>query len=151
MMQITTVDVAVDELGPGDVAIHVDLLGRVVVVIPDAAARALRQASGQVWANLPGVDYGESDRYPVGTRVQAVASALLTAVMAVTAADVPDEHLRSRLMIDAAIGALYAFVVGRSGWDPTTRWWRDNDTTTDLRVGPSLHTYVPDGSVFWAG
>ena len=53
--------------------------------------------------------------------------------------------------VDAAFGSLYAFVVGRSGWDPIARWWRDDDTAADLRVGPSLHTHVPDGSVFWAG
>ncbi len=151
MPRLAAVDVAVPRFVAADVAARTDQGGRVVFVVPDDVARALRQAGKAGWVEVLDMADGEGHRYPPGTRVHAAATVLLDVAGAIPADADMDADLRETTRRDAEFGALYAFVVGRSGWDDTARWWADYAATRGLHTAGSLHTTFPDGAVYWAG
>ena len=150
MFQIAT-DIDVPTLTAADVAVRVDAGGRPVFVIPDDVARALRRAGKAGWREVPDWAYGEGDRYPTGGLVHIAASVLLEVARTLpVGVDHMDAKTRGQILRDAAVGSLYAFVVGRSGFDDDTRWWVDYPANLDLHLPGSLHTW-PGGAIYWAG
>jgi len=87
-------------------------------------SRALRRAGKAGWREVPDWAYGEGDRYPTGGLVHTAASVLLEVARTLpVGVDHMDAKTRGQILRDAAVGSLYAFVVGRSGFDDDTRWW----------------------------
>lgn len=152
MTRIAVADVEVPPFTAADVLVHVDNCGRLVFVVPDNVARALRTAGKAGWVEVLDMADGEGAHYAVGTRVHAAATVLIDLARSLPADAEIDPELREWTESAARFGAAYAFVVGRSGWDEAARWWAgDYAATRELHAAGSLHTSFADRSVFWAG
>lgn len=151
MPRSAATDLDVPAFTAADVAVRADKGGRVVFVIPDPVARALRRAGKAGWVEVAGMGDGEGHRYPPGTRVHAAATVLLDVARELPNDVDIDAETRERTLQAAGFGALAAFVVGRAGWDDAARWWADYDATVELHLPGSLHTSFVDGAVYCAG
>jgi hypothetical protein len=127
MPRSAATDVDVPAFTAADVAVRADKGGRVVFVIPDPVARALRRAGKAGWVEVLGMGDGAGHRYPPGTRVHAAATVLLDVARELPNDVDIDAETRERTLQAAGFGALAAFVVGRAGWDDAARW---SPTTT---------------------
>ncbi|MFF1517094.1 hypothetical protein [Streptomyces sp. NPDC058305] len=117
-----------------DVTVTMDHMGRLYVVVPDEVARLLALAA------LKGIDpaahgiFVESAPHPADSWTAATVRAVFEAVLSSPfAADHPDAW-GLRLYRTHGGGTLLGFIVGESGWNSDTRWWRDYERTSDLRV-----------------
>lgn len=121
-------------LTTNDVTVTTDHAGRPYAVIPDDVARPLALAAGQ------GIDreargmFFESDPHPAGSWTAATVRTIFEALLASPLArdNVRAWGLAQYREFDG--GTFYGFIVGESGWDPDTRWWRNPETTADLSV-----------------
>ena len=133
MPRSAATDVDVPAFTAADVAVRADKGGRVVFVIPDPVARALRRAGKAGWVEVLGMGDGEGHRYPPGTRVHAAATVLLDVARELPNDVDIDAETRERTLQAAGFGALAAFVVGRAGWDDAARWWAVSSTRKSAR------------------
>ncbi|MFE9769796.1 hypothetical protein ACFYPC_35630 [Streptomyces sp. NPDC005808] len=116
------------------VTVTTDRMGRLYAVIPDDVARLLTVASHQgIDPEARGIFF-ESDAHPANSWATATVRTIFEAVLSspLSAEDVHTWGLNLYRKHDG--GTLYGFIVGESGWDPDTRWWRDPDHTRDLCV-----------------
>ncbi|MFD5722634.1 hypothetical protein [Streptomyces sp. NPDC127036] len=121
-------------LTTNDVTVTTDHAGRPYAVIPDDIARALTLASHQ------GIDpeargmFFESDRHPADSWTAATVRTIFEALLASPLAREDVHAWGLALYREFGGGTFYGFIVGESGWDPDTRWWRNPETTADLCV-----------------
>ncbi|RPE39796.1 hypothetical protein EDD90_2814 [Streptomyces sp. Ag109_O5-1] len=110
-----------------------DHAGRVYAVIPDTVARPLALAALEgIAPDARGVFF-ESVAHPANSWAAATVRTVFEAVLATR----PEEHdVCSGLGLYRKYGGgtFYGFIVGASGWDAGTSWWRDYADTGDLRV-----------------
>ncbi|GAA5070514.1 hypothetical protein [Streptomyces similanensis] len=122
-------------LTAADVTVTTDHMGRLYAVIPDHVARPLAVAShAGIDPQARGYFSQESTAHPAGSWVAATVRTIFAALLAspVSAADVRERGLGQYLTWDG--GTFYGFIVGESGWNADTRWWRNYETTGDLHV-----------------
>ncbi|MGW4087026.1 hypothetical protein ACWEGS_28740 [Streptomyces sp. NPDC004822] len=118
-----------------DVTATTDHMGRVYAVIPDEVARLLAAASHEgIDPHQRGYFSQESTAHPADGWVASTVRTIFEALLASpeVAADVHEWGLGQYRTWDG--GTFYGFIVGESGWDMSTHWWRDYDHTGDLRV-----------------
>ncbi|GAA2439242.1 hypothetical protein [Streptomyces glaucus] len=118
-----------------DVTPTTDHMGRVYAVIPDDVARLLAAAALEgVGLNARGYFPQESVAHPADSWAAATVRTIFDALLAspVVTDDVHQWGLSQYRTWDG--GTFHGFIVGESGWDANTRWWRDYDHTGDLRV-----------------
>ncbi|MGW2496185.1 hypothetical protein ACWCV2_17005 [Streptomyces pseudogriseolus] len=118
-----------------DVTVTTDHMGRAYAVIPDDVARRLTAAS------LEGVDPEargyfpqESIAHPADSWVALTVRVIFEALLASpeVADDVHQWGLSQYRTWDG--GTFFGFIVGESGWDMNTRWWRDEPRNRGLVV-----------------
>ncbi|MEU9354936.1 hypothetical protein AB0D65_29075 [Streptomyces griseoloalbus] len=138
-------------LTAADVTVTTDNMGRVYAVIPDDVARLLAVASLEgVDMNARGYDPQESVVHPADSWAAATVRVIFDALL-----DCPDvtEDVHEWGLGQYRTwggGTFWGFIVGRSGWDADTRWWRDYDRTGHLRVRGSA-TIAPRSRRHLAG
>ncbi|MFJ2745264.1 hypothetical protein ACIO3O_37030 [Streptomyces sp. NPDC087440] len=124
-----------------DITVTTDAMGRLVVIVPDDVARPLTTASHEgvnpKARSLTGIvsrDHA-ADSWAALT-IRTIFAAVLDAYQART---IP-EHVHMYGLSQYAKwdgGTLYGHVVGTSGWDTDTRWWREYRKHNDLiPMGP---------------
>ncbi|MEU1852904.1 hypothetical protein ABZ499_27470 [Streptomyces sp. NPDC019990] len=117
-----------------DVTVTTDHVGRVYAVIPDDVARILAVASREgIDPQARGIFF-ESVAHPAGSWAASTVRTIFDALL--TSPDVADDVHEWGLgqYRTWGGGTFYGFIVGESGWDPDSRWWRDYAHTGDLRV-----------------
>lgn len=152
-MVVSLVKATAHTVTPEDVTVTRDHMGREVIVIPDALARAMTAEIQRDWTEIPGVADGHSRKFREGHWMYAVTQTIL----ATYAASPLPTDVDSRDLADATTARqwagsefpfAYAFIVGQSGWDASTRWWADDNYAAhrDLHVtSPFPHT----GNDWW--
>ncbi|MEU6462201.1 hypothetical protein [Streptomyces sp. NPDC046976] len=118
-----------------DVATTTDNMNRVVAVIPDDVARPLAAAALEgIDPNARGYFAQVSTAHPADGWVAATVRTIFEALLdsPAVSADVHEWGLGQYRTWDG--GTFFGFIVGESGWDMDTRWWRDYNRTGDLRV-----------------
>ncbi|MFB6629943.1 hypothetical protein ACFCWY_08615 [Streptomyces sp. NPDC056362] len=131
-------------LTPADVTVTTDHAGRAYAVVPDDVARLLADASRKgIDPEARGISF-ESDLHPADSWTARTVRTIFEAVLASPAAtEDHDAHgLAQYRKWDG--GTFYGFIVGTSGWDTDTRWWRDYAHTRDVRVSGSANIAARD-------
>ncbi|MER7952022.1 hypothetical protein ABTY59_31990 [Streptomyces sp. NPDC096079] len=131
-------------LTPADVTMTTDHAGRAYAVVPDEVARLLALASRKgIDTEARGICF-ESDPHPADSWTARTVRTIFEAVLASpeTTEDVHAHGLWLYRKWDG--GTFYGSIVGTSGWDADTRWWRDYANTRDLRVSGSANIASKD-------
>ncbi|MGW7131333.1 hypothetical protein ACWGIA_23775 [Streptomyces bobili] len=116
------------------VTVTTDHMGRLYAIIPDDVARPLALAARKgIDPEARGVFF-ESDPHPADSWPALTVRVIFEAVLSSPVAAQDPDAWGLRLYRKYGGGTLLGFIVGESGWDPDTRWWRDWDDTGDLRV-----------------
>ena len=118
-----------------DVTVTTDHMGRAYAVIPDEVARRLTAAS------LEGVDMEargyfaqESIAHPADSWAALTVRVIFDALLASPEIQ-EDVHLWGLSQYRTWDGGtFFGFIVGESGWDMDTRWWRDEPRNRGLCV-----------------
>lgn len=132
---MATATVTLPTLTAADVTATTDNMGRVYAVIPDDVARPLAVASHEgIDPEARGYFSQESTAHPADGWVAATVRTIFEALL--DSPDVRDDVHEWGLSQYRTWGGgtFYGFIVGQSGWDMDTRWWRDYENTQDVHV-----------------
>ena len=133
-------------LTAADVTVTVDQLGRDTIVIPDAVAAELRKQVNQGWREIPDMADGYSRPFAPGSWTYETTTLIIDAYAASEPpAELSEEDAetarRNRRWASGDHARLSAvFIIGRSGWDPATRWWAQ-DVRSDAHKALSVPGY----------
>ncbi|MCG8971831.1 hypothetical protein [Streptomyces sp. CL12-4] len=117
------------------VTVTTDHMGRVYAVIPDDVARPLAVAARKgIDPEARGYFSQESTAHPADGWVAATVRTIFEALLNSPAVADDDDKWGLGQYRTWGGGTFWGFIVGESGWNADTRWWRDHDHTGDLQV-----------------
>ncbi|MFM9632798.1 MULTISPECIES: hypothetical protein [Streptomyces] len=116
------------------VTVTTDHMGRLYAVIPDDVARPLAVAARKGIDPQAHGTFFESDPHPADSWASTTVRTIFEAVLSSPLSQEDDHAWGLDLYLKYGGGTFYGAIVGESGWNPDTRWWRDYEQTRDLRV-----------------